>query len=442
MNDADALGPRTPEYELFRKLFAKRHSTSNSGHDSNSAQHRPRGSTRSGLSAAAFAAAAASAAAAADDGGHERRHPPSAPLGGRPMSILDFITGDGGAFPPDVTSSKDNTNVGGANTGDDLGSHKSQSTPSAARGGAGPNKSFFDFIASGGGAALPDVGDIVGGGGRTANNVNNMNSGDPTKATSLTATANGGEEVSARDTAASSDGSGRDSGGSGRRSSGHGRSGRRSGRGGRHSGRSGRHSGRSGRQSSGSGRQSSGGRGDGGWGSGSGSGGSGGSGGSSQPLPPPEELHSGPCLKVGEALTGTLLSPDRSSFVYSDRGDASVVFTRVTGAAPRDADGLMTSLPPLQSATLVAPDPRKVAKAEKVRVEIFEEEREETERLERVGERKVKRGKFATIKGWLPFGKDGWRRRRARERARGHFGEVSIAITDRGVLVSQVVFVF
>ncbi len=166
----------------------------------------------------------------------------------------------------------------------------------------------------------------------------------------------------------------------------------------------------------------------GGGGGGSRSGSSGTSSSSTQPPPPPKELHASPCLKVGEVLTGSLLSPGGSSLVHGNAEDGSLVFERVAAIAPRDASGRENSTTtPIVGTILLPADPQRVARVKQVRSDISEEEREMAE----------KGGKKATILGWLPFGKAGWRQRRRRERAREHLGEVGIRITDKGVLVRR-----
>ncbi len=167
----------------------------------------------------------------------------------------------------------------------------------------------------------------------------------------------------------------------------------------------------------------SGGGGGGGGGTGGGGNSSGGGGGgdrsdgdeSSPPLTPPNLPHSGPCLRVGEVLKGTLFSIDRSSLVHLQPNDGSLVFARVGEASP------------MAYTTLIAANPRQVAKVKE------ERERERASH----GKKPKKRNKLVeAIMRLQPFGKGGWRRARARDLARGRVGEVGVRITARGILVS------
>ena len=141
--------------------------------------------------------------------------------------------------------------------------------------------------------------------------------------------------------------------------------------------------------------------------------------------------HDGPSLRVGEILIGKLHSVDGPSAVYCSPVDAAVVFSTAVEGGETD-DGFA---PVEVISTLIHSDRRKVAKARRVRREIAEEDAER-KRAGGEGGAIAKKGKLETVRGWLPFGKNGFRRRRAREHARKHFGEVGLTITDRGVLVS------
>ncbi|CAN0252449.1 unnamed protein product, partial [Ectocarpus sp. 13 AM-2016] len=48
--------------------------------------------------------------------------------------------------------------------------------------------------------------------------------------------------------------------------------------------------------------------------------------------------------------------------------------------------------------------------------------------------RTLRKGKVATIMGFMPFGKHGFLRRRAREHAQAHMGEATLSITKKGGL--------
>ncbi|CAM9131182.1 unnamed protein product [Pylaiella littoralis] len=150
--------------------------------------------------------------------------------------------------------------------------------------------------------------------------------------------------------------------------------------------------------------------------------GSGSSTGKNDPPVFPREIkrHVGPSLKAGQKLQGSLLSPERTSMIYASAVDASVVFETLVGAVPRGAAGPS----PRVSTTLIAGDPKKIARVHRLRAELLEEE----------DTRIAERGRMGAVMGWMPFGKDGWRQRRARENAKAHLGEVTMTITSRGIL--------
>ncbi|CAN0166526.1 unnamed protein product [Ectocarpus sp. 4 AP-2014] len=61
------------------------------------------------------------------------------------------------------------------------------------------------------------------------------------------------------------------------------------------------------------------------------------------------------------------------------------------------------------------------------------EERDEAEKAAVEG-RSLKKSKMVTVFGFLPFGKHGFRRRRAREHAAAHMGEATLSVTNKGDL--------
>ncbi|CAN0155750.1 unnamed protein product, partial [Pylaiella littoralis] len=101
-----------------------------------------------------------------------------------------------------------------------------------------------------------------------------------------------------------------------------------------------------------------------------------------------------------------------------------VIFGKVAAEAPLSASGRDVGFFPKSAATLMAPDPKKMARASDIRAEIIEEAQRGP----------GKKRKFAAVMKLMPFGKAGWRRARARKHAQAHLGEVELKVTDRGVL--------
>ncbi|CAM9897456.1 unnamed protein product [Ectocarpus sp. 6 AP-2014] len=147
-------------------------------------------------------------------------------------------------------------------------------------------------------------------------------------------------------------------------------------------------------------------------------------------------VHPALSLKVGEVLSGTLMSPTMGSRIFASREDGAIVFAKATGEPPRDADGRVTGPTPETITTLVASDPGKVAKRSAIHAELLAEELHE--RTAQAEGKSGKRGALATIAGWMPFGKGGFLRRRAREHAKAHMGEVNLYVTNRGHLEGSV----
>ncbi|CAN0392902.1 unnamed protein product [Ectocarpus sp. 8 AP-2014] len=147
-------------------------------------------------------------------------------------------------------------------------------------------------------------------------------------------------------------------------------------------------------------------------------------------------VHPALSLKVGEVLSGTLLSPTMGSRIFASREDGAIVFAKAAGEPPRDADGRVTGPTPETITTLVASDPGKVAKRHAIRAELLAEEL--YEKMAEAEGHTGKRGALATIAGWMPFGKGGFLRRREREHAKAHMGEVNLYVTNRGHLEGSV----
>lgn len=152
--------------------------------------------------------------------------------------------------------------------------------------------------------------------------------------------------------------------------------------------------------------------------------------------PPPREMlvHPSMSLKVGESLTGFLRSPDQQSAVFPSPVDGSLVSTTtkvvVAAAAAAAQSGLEEG--PAHSTTttrvLIAPDPRKVKKVLKLRADVLAEE---------MTTGSGDTGKLARVMRFMPFGRAGFRQRRARQQVKENLGERSISITARGVVVSK-----
>eukprot|EP00752_Nemacystus_decipiens_P011731 g10410.t1 len=131
--------------------------------------------------------------------------------------------------------------------------------------------------------------------------------------------------------------------------------------------------------------------------------------------------HSGTSLKVGEKLTGALLSPSRESAIYVDRETGIVVHSNLY----LTAFGIWALPVPVP---LLKPNSRKFNKTMQMWDEIEEEGLEEDKSG---GAKNIpKEGGF----GFWPWGKGGSRDRRAKEDMKKHAGEVDIEISDKGVL--------
>ncbi|CAN0362453.1 unnamed protein product [Ectocarpus fasciculatus] len=117
---------------------------------------------------------------------------------------------------------------------------------------------------------------------------------------------------------------------------------------------------------------------------------------------------------------------------YASPTDGSVILATAIGKAPRDADGNTTGQVPQKNRTLLKADERKMSKVRGLRSEIIGA-RLEKKRAALEG-RTLRKGKVATFMGFMPFGKHGFLRRRAREHAEAHMGEATLSITKKGDL--------
>ncbi|CAN0053691.1 unnamed protein product, partial [Ectocarpus sp. 12 AP-2014] len=117
---------------------------------------------------------------------------------------------------------------------------------------------------------------------------------------------------------------------------------------------------------------------------------------------------------------------------YASPTDGSVILATAIGKASRDADGNTTGPLPQKNQTLVTANPRKMSKVRALRSENIVA-RLEKKRAALEG-RPLRKGKVATLMGFLPFEKHRFLRRRAREHAEAHMGEATLSITKKGGL--------
>ncbi|CAM9811564.1 unnamed protein product [Ectocarpus sp. 12 AP-2014] len=118
--------------------------------------------------------------------------------------------------------------------------------------------------------------------------------------------------------------------------------------------------------------------------------------------------------------------------VYASSIDGSIVHAMATGTPPRDLEDRTINPVSLTRRTLLEANPRCMSRVEGLRAEVVEE-REEAEKAAIEG-RSLKKSKMVTVLGFLPFGKYGFRRRRAREHAAAHLGEATLKVTNKGDL--------
>ncbi|CAM9417606.1 unnamed protein product [Ectocarpus sp. 12 AP-2014] len=118
--------------------------------------------------------------------------------------------------------------------------------------------------------------------------------------------------------------------------------------------------------------------------------------------------------------------------IYVSPNSGSVLHASSAGKAPRDEEGRKIGPVPQKLITVLTPDEQQMFKIERNRSEIWAQRLERSKAL-REG-RELKRSKMAAITGVLPFGKNGFRRRRAREHAEAHLMEATLKLTNRGNL--------
>ncbi|CAN0233373.1 unnamed protein product [Scytosiphon promiscuus] len=145
---------------------------------------------------------------------------------------------------------------------------------------------------------------------------------------------------------------------------------------------------------------------------------------------PSMRAHPGATLKVGERLTGRLLSIDGSAMAYASPADASIVFEKIKGR-PEEKDRRSSSSWP--DSRMIHSDAKKMEVVRRNRDEIGEEEA----RVAR-GEPARKGGKLAAAMAWLPWGQAGFLHKREIEHAKAHMGETEVVITDRGRLEASI----
>lgn len=138
-------------------------------------------------------------------------------------------------------------------------------------------------------------------------------------------------------------------------------------------------------------------------------------------------------LKAGESTMGKLLSPKGMSAIYALKANASIVFETLVAAEPASPAATTTT----KTTTLVTGNPKKVAKVLQLRAEILAEQEKEMAGGVDGADKKKGRRLGAAVMRLVPFGKAGWLRRRARDHAVRHLGEVAMSITKRGILVRE-----
>eukprot|EP00903_Cladosiphon_okamuranus_P012068 g11329.t1 len=180
-------------------------------------------------------------------------------------------------------------------------------------------------------------------------------------------------------------------------------------------------------------------------GGGTGGGGGGGGGGGDEFSFPlgllPDNMlpHAGSSLKVGERLDGGLLSASRKSALYVRREDANVVFSTEVDAGLAVLEEQEGKKPEEQeeeevkdqivSSTVMQPNRKKLSKVRQLWGEIKAEEEEER----KLGAPR-RRSKKEALLGWQPFGKMGYRHRRAKKSLKEHAGEIDLTISNKGVV--------
>ncbi|CAM9244403.1 unnamed protein product [Ectocarpus sp. 12 AP-2014] len=123
---------------------------------------------------------------------------------------------------------------------------------------------------------------------------------------------------------------------------------------------------------------------------------------------------------------------DETAMVYATSIDGSVVHATATRTPPGDLEDRTIDPVSQTRRTLVEANPQRMSIVEGLRAEIMAET-EEAEKAVVEG-RGLKKSKMVTVLGFLPFGKHGFRRRRAREHAAAHLGEATLSVTNKGNL--------
>ncbi|CAM9475654.1 unnamed protein product, partial [Ectocarpus sp. 8 AP-2014] len=123
---------------------------------------------------------------------------------------------------------------------------------------------------------------------------------------------------------------------------------------------------------------------------------------------------------------------DETAMVYATSIDGSVVHAKATGTPPGDLEDRTIDPVSQTRRTLLEAHPQRMSIVEGLRAEIMAET-EEAEKAAVEG-RGLKKSKMVTVLGFLPFGKHGFRRRRAREHAAAHSGEAALSVTNKGDL--------
>ncbi|CBN76941.1 hypothetical protein Esi_0024_0074 [Ectocarpus siliculosus] len=133
--------------------------------------------------------------------------------------------------------------------------------------------------------------------------------------------------------------------------------------------------------------------------------------------------------KTGSGGTGPSPIPESNSWTVRKKEASKQQHQQ----APRDKNGNMTGQVPHEKHVLLKANARKMLNAQGLRSEIFEANLEKRKAaLE--GRELPKKGKVAALMGFLPLGKNGFRRRRAREHAEAHLGEATLSLTTKGNL--------
>eukprot|EP00903_Cladosiphon_okamuranus_P017537 g16152.t1 len=143
------------------------------------------------------------------------------------------------------------------------------------------------------------------------------------------------------------------------------------------------------------------------------------------PLPENMQPHDGPYLLPGEKLTGGLLSSSGMSATYIDHEGATVMFS--TKFESEHKQELIVER------AMMEPSAKKLAKLKQLRQEVEEDRADE-----KTGGSSTKKTKKQALLGLQPFGKFGWRHKRAKERLQEHEGEAFATISDKGVVTVSV----